>query len=121
MKKNAMTLTLVLLTGVLGLVGAGAASANDPTKDEKRTSDRNLNYPVTVGKVTMPASKVPIRETVHSASDRVSISMGRFVRQGKAVFWTTDPAEKQPTEATSKTESKGRFVQRGKAIIWVNE
>jgi hypothetical protein len=112
----------LLATVTFAIIGTGAAFANDSEKEAKKNTERNKNYPVTVGKVTLPASKMPVRETVHEASPVTRASTaGRFTRQGKAVRWTTGDAEERPVEQAPAraTESKGYFVQQGKAIIWV--
>jgi hypothetical protein len=82
---------------------------------------------VTVGKVTLPASMAPVRETVHMRSAGRVTSSGRFVENGKTRVWVPEAqaAETTPSRVTDTSEStttqKGRFIHQGKAIVWVSE
>ncbi|GAB4469562.1 MAG: hypothetical protein OHK0029_42230 [Armatimonadaceae bacterium] len=88
------------------------------------------DYPVTVGKQTIRASQVPVRETVRQPSRPQMESSGRFVQRGKATIWipnrelrdieTDRSTVRELSEApASVLRSDGQFIRIGKAIIWL--
>jgi hypothetical protein len=122
------------MTGFVGLVIAGVGLASCVQAQEK-----GRDYPVTVGKVTVPASKVPARETMLQPArqaNKATKAKGEFVQMGKQQVWVPngEPLPALPSaphgvqiaassatdlSATPAPKSRGRFEQRGKAIIWV--
>jgi hypothetical protein len=108
-------LTIALAGAAVFAVTAAPAFSRD------KDSDRLVWH----GKVHLPASKVPARETVLEPSAKVIPSSGRFVREGKTQVWIPNERATETSEPSASsgsrdtTTSKGRFVQRGKAQVWV--
>lgn len=116
---------MLALSGVAALAIVGTLTM--PASATVYNNNTDKNHLVTVGKVTMPAHMVPMRETVHMLSAGRTSSSGRFVENGKTRVWvsSTETSESKSSRVTDTSESettqKGRFVQQGKAIVWVSE
>ena len=83
---------------------------------------RESDHLVWHGKVHLPASRVPARESGLQPSAKYIPSAGHFVQRGKAQVWVPGEAataSRESADTHSDSGGKGRFVQQGKAQFWV--
>ncbi len=129
------------LTAMGAVAAVSTMMAGGSKAHAQQGYQRDRDYPVTVGKITVPASQAERMKAMTPGqtswvnSDRATTSTGQFVRSGKALVWVSngqarpvlpgDPGVQIATasslEKSGRDEgrNRGRFVQRGKAIIWV--